>query len=310
MCAIPERGTSDVCDHLKQQIEEDNLVLFVGSGVSVNSSVEVGGQSVRPATWDGLVSIIEKELFRGRGNEYSKFLREKKESGEMDLLDRMEYLDFVAQKLGRERDIRSWLEKAIEKPAPGVRFEPNEWHRALLSLGDKGPRVTVTTNFDTLLERGFGDEGFETYQYNASNLTEALSGNTTKRPIFKYHGTISRADGKLILCAKDYAKIREEGALMCDILRSLLLTRTALFVGYSLNDPDLKEILSSIFVKYGREVRPMHYILHQDGLEIDYREAMLKECYGVMPLKYDLKKKEDGSEDHSGGLKILKKLTL
>ena len=287
---------------LREQARNSELIVFVGAGVSRNSSVVLkdGCKVVCPEGWWGLLDKIAVNLglVDGDGNvldpEYGQLVNS------LTPLDVAEYLSFVAKKHGVDRDIRSWIKKCVEEPEAGKFFEPNEWHDALLNLGEYGPRVTVTTNYDRLLERKFGTDGFAAYNYSAKNMNTILTAK--ERPIFKLHGSIEDRANRLIISSSYYQWLEHEGRLMLDALRSLLMTRTALFVGYGLGDPDVNHILSSIFTEHhGSVEEASHFILHEDSSEFVYRKEMLKEWYGVQSLSYEVTK----GGDHSRGLDML-----
>ena len=288
---------------LREQARNSELIVFVGAGVSRNSSVVLGDDCkvVHPEDWRGLLETIavNLDLVDGDGKALDPEYGELVDS--LSPLDLAEYLSFIAKEHGVDRDIRSWIKRVVEEPEAGTFFEPNEWHDALLNLGEYGPRVTVTTNYDRLLERKFGTDGFAAYNYSAKNLNTILTAK--ERPIFKLHGSIEDRANRLIISSSDYQWLEHEGRLMLDALRSLLMTRTALFVGYGLGDPDVNHILSSIFTEHrGSVEEPSHFILHEDSPGFVYRKEMLKEWYGVQSLSYEVTKKSG----HSRGLEMLR----
>lgn len=294
-------------DMLLEQVGRSELIVFVGAGVSRNSRAVVGAGSrseeeVKPDDWGGLLNRIAYHLglvgiIDGKWQPIDVGYKDMAaSSGPLELA---EYLLYRAT---REHsvlvpDIVSWIRKGVEEPEKGTLFQPNEWHDALLGLGEYGPRVTVTTNYDTLIERKFGSEGFSSYTYTARNLNNVLVGR--KRPIFKLHGSIDNHSDRLILSSSDYRYLEHEGRLMLDVLRSLLMTRTALFVGYGLGDPDVNHVLSSIFTRHHGDVEPSHFILHEDSPMFVSRKEMLRDWYGIQSIPY-------AKGEYSEGLRILR----
>jgi len=298
MISIPER--------LRRQAEKNELVVFVGAGVSRNSYVELDGVERRPDTWGQLLDRIAVELGLAVRREEGVIPVEenyKKLEQEGNLLDNAEYLRYYAKSKGRQSDIFYWVRQGVERPTDDVEFKPNDWHQAILNVSELGPCVTVTTNYDTLIERAFGEVGFVPYLYHEKNLLNSLSGGT-HRPIFKLHGSIKKQDDRLILSSSDYRYLEDEGRLMLDVLRSLLMTRTALFVGYSMQDPDVNHILSSIFTKHSQKSQSQHFILHEESPLVDYRRDVLSNWYGVDVITYEVSE----TEGHSAGLEILQSI--
>lgn len=307
MSSIPER--------LIRQAEKSELVVFVGAGVSRNSGVELDGVERKPDTWSQLLDRIAlglgvAERIDGEVVPTDRTLMMLASGG--NLLEKAEYLRYVAKNKGLRSNINFWIDEGVQCPRHGVEFEPNDWHQAILNISELGPRVTVTTNYDTLIEKAFGiidssgfkkassDVGFVSYTYSEGDLLKALS-DGRRRPVLKLHGSIEKSNCRLILSSSDYRYLENEGRLMLDILRSLLMTRTALFVGYSMQDPDVNHILSSIFTRHDRVTEPQHFILHENSPLVDYRRDLLSEWYGVEVLPYEVSE----AEGHAEGLKIL-----
>ena len=306
---------------LLQQAEKNELVVFVGAGVSRNSSVKLDGVELKPDTWSQLLDRIalKLEVAKRVGNDivpvddvYVTL------TNQGNLLEKAEYLRYVAKQNGLRSSLNYWIDEGVECPRKGgkrIEYQPNDWHQAILNISELGPYVTVTTNSDTLIEKAFGvnyssgaekvsgDVGFAAYTYSERNLLKALS-DGRKRPIFKLHGSLGKSNDRLILSSSDYHYLEYEGRLMMDVLRSLLMTRTALFVGYSMQDPDINHILSSIFTKHNQVTEPQHFILHEDSPLIKYRRDLLSKWYGVEVIPYKVSK-EGG---HVAGLEILQEI--
>lgn len=295
-------------DTLLEQVGRSELIVFVGAGVSCNSHAEVDAkgwsQPVCPDNWEELLKRIAHrlELVDMIGGEWRPIdVDYEKVAASLGPLEMADYLYYLATRKHSvlDSDIASWIRRGVEEPEEGTYFQPNEWHDALLGLGEYGPRVTVTTNYDTLIERKFGSEGFKSYTYAASNLNNVLV--SKKRPIFKLHGSIDDDSARLIFSSSDYRYLEHKGKLMLDVLRSLLMTRTALFVGYGLGDPDVNHVLSSIFTRHRGAVEPSHFILHEDSPMWTSRKEMIRDWYGVQSIPY-------AKGDHKEGLRILQEI--
>jgi hypothetical protein len=79
------------------------------------------------------------------------------------------------------------------------------------------------------------------------------------------HGTVDKVD-EIVLSRTDYSRLRLHGAQALEVLEALLLTRTALLVGYGLRDPDVQLLFENVFG--ARDETPAHYILTPDNVPI------------------------------------------
>lgn len=229
---------------LVDELVRSRVVLFIGSGVSSNSTSPDGRH--RPPTWWQFLDDASKTV--------SKSLRPSIET----LLKRNNLLlacDVIREALGRDRFKRILRERFHD---PG--FQANEVHRSLLRLE---ARITITPNFDTI---------FDTYVQGETNNTvlvknyyddDAAESIRSKYPVvFKLHGTITAPD-RLIFTASDYARARSSAEGFYLLIRALISTHTFLFVGCGLDDPDIKMLLEDY--RYKHAVGAKHYFLIPKG---------------------------------------------
>lgn len=87
---------------------------------------------------------------------------------------------------------------------------------------------------------------------------------------------------------------------MYDILRSLLLTKTFLFLGYSIDDPDFRMMLQETKYYEDSGLRAHHYMI-SSGVS-DYRKNVLEKAYDIRVIEYSSEK------GHEMGYKILGKI--
>jgi len=180
---------------------------------------------------------------------------------------------------------------------PAVR--PTAVHRALFQLPFLG---LLTTNFDTLLEQAFvetrPDSGVPRV-YTQENVPQ-LARLASERgfSILKLHGDVDDISS-IILTAGDYQRLMERQTAYPRAFSTLLSTRTLLFVGYGLQDQDLRLILQEhalTFQKYGRR----HFAMVADPGTVMARN--LQDRFNIHVLAYS------GSEDHSELLPVLRSL--
>lgn len=268
-------------DSLVRAIARGDFILFVGSGVSA-SCVNTSGE--RPPAWFDLLQKTAKVLSKRVAEE--RVVRRARS----DLLDAAELLFFEATKEGRLTDVLESIAAAVEGP-PDNSFSPSAWHDELLSLD---PLLILTTNYDRILERST-KSGFNVVRPDATNIgREIRNGNPT---IIKIHGTIDDRQS-MVLSHSQYAELRSRGRHMFEVLRALFLTRTCLFVGYSLGDPDIRLLLESL--ASDRNVESAHYLLGPTP-EHSHLKELFRRTYGVSLVEYP-------RDEHNKGLELLQQL--
>lgn len=130
--------------------------------------------------------------------------------------------------------------------------QPGPVHRAFAQLGFE--RV-ITTNFDLLLERAYEQAG-----RGCLPLVEEvqLSGhNPYAGPaLLKLHGDVHHPQ-RMVLTEDDYDDFLRKEPLISTYLAATLIDRTAILVGYSLDDPDMRQLLALVSARLGRMARPL-----------------------------------------------------
>ncbi|RJS14232.1 hypothetical protein DRW03_35255 [Corallococcus sp. H22C18031201] len=275
------RTVSPWPDSLVRAIARQDFILFVGSGVSA-SCRNVRGDG--PPGWFELIEKTATVLSRRIAEE--RVVKRAKS----DLLDAAELLFFEASKEGKLTDVLERIAVAVEGPSDDS-FLPGAWHDELLSLD---PLLILTTNYDRILERST-KSGFNVIRPDATNVgREIRNGNPT---IIKIHGTIDDKQS-MVLSHSQYAELRSRGRHMFEVLRALFLTRTCLFVGYSLGDPDIRLLLESL--ASDRSVESAHYLLGPTP-EHTHLKELFRKTYGVSMVEYP-------RGEHAKGLALLQQL--
>jgi hypothetical protein len=134
--------------------------------------------------------------------------------------------------------------------------QPGEAHEAFCKMGFEN---VVTTNFDLLLEQ----------QYASLNRpclplideVQLSVPNPYRGPVLiKLHGDVHHPD-RLVLTESDYDNFLRRYPLLATHLSSLLITGTAVLIGYSLEDPDMRQLLAIINERLGPMRRPIYALL-------------------------------------------------
>lgn len=161
--------------------------------------------------------------------------------------------------------------------------------KSALAIANSGVRSIVCFNFDDVLE--------EIYQSECIKHSVVLSGERFNRnndhiTIFHPHGYLGRFDsedeyavGNVVLSKSDYENLYEYHYCLTNLIQlSMLITKTVLFVGMSMTDPNTLRLL-----RKSREVgvRGWHYALMVSGSR-EEKEAQTKRLrrMGVDPIWY------------------------
>ena len=113
--------------------------------------------------------------------------------------------------------------------------EPNEIHNLIMSLH---PNHILTTNYDTLIEDVATKFG-ENYSVIASD--KDISEADTIRYLLKVHGDFST---NFVLKESDYLNYEFDYQLISNLMKSIFATNLVVFIGYSLDDYNIKLILN------------------------------------------------------------------
>lgn len=259
---------------LVERIAAGRWVLFVGSGVSASCT---NGAGDRPPTWSELLTSLADLI----ADDPAKRVAHEIINGR-DLLSAADHIRYTLHAEGNLAAYQQAIRQAVEGP-PGDRYEPSELHTALLDLE---PGVVFTTNYDKLFDlaaRG----GFRLHDVTSRTVGADL--RLGEPVLVRLHGYTDAMD-QVVLTRTDYAKVTRTGRDVFDVLRSLSLTSTVLFIGYSLEDPDIQLVLQEV----GRSgpSPEAHFMLAPEPATAS-RIEVFRESFGVSVLSYRAGRHED-----------------
>ncbi|MCS6132608.1 hypothetical protein DWV13_13370 [Clostridium botulinum] len=104
------------------------------------------------------------------------------------------------------------------------------------------PAAIITTNYDEMLETIFGDE-YTPHVGQTSLLTSVVDG---VGDIYKIHGSVTDCDS-IVITKDDYDRFFSKEIYLNSKILTLFLEYPIVFLGYSINDRNVKSILSTIF---------------------------------------------------------------
>ncbi len=156
--------------------------------------------------------------------------------------------------LDTKADYSSFIREELDTP----RYAPSQIHKCVMELD---PKIVITTNYDKIYDNyctsGTATDGYNVSKYYDNHLTADL--RSPVRIIIKSHGCVSDAN-RIVLTKSQYFKARKEYSNFYKILDSLFLSHTILFIGYSLNDPDIQLVLENVNIT-APTAHPHYFIL-------------------------------------------------
>jgi hypothetical protein len=188
---------------LKEAILNDKLVVFAGSGVSVESGIPL---------WIDLLKGIKTKL-------------------NFDAVKETDALK-IAQLLYNEKGEKEYYDiiKSLIYNNSTNRYNP--LHELIFQLN---PQHIVTTNYDNFFEQFVENEGLP---FSLVVKDEDLPYAKHKNLIIKYHGDFENHN--IVLKETDYLEFSKTNTLKEIFVKSLFSNKVILFVGYSFSDINLK----------------------------------------------------------------------
>jgi hypothetical protein len=226
---------------LISDIADGKCLPFIGAGFSMNAKLLEG---LRMPDWVTLTQILAKDA----GNAI--------DDTPLIIAERYE------RKFGRVQ-----LIEAIRKALHPNQAKPGSAHSAFADL----PFDTVyTTNFDLLIEEAYALNR-KPFRSLVGELQLPFHGGQLTTTIIKMHGDL-RHEEHIIMSKKDYDEYMERYPVIATHLSAMLITRTPLFIGYSLTDPEFNHIRNVIRSRLGKFER-MAYVIQFNKSESEIEES-------------------------------------
>ncbi|MDR5170584.1 SIR2 family protein [Methylobacillus flagellatus] len=274
---------------LIHDLAQRKVVLFLGAGVSASAITNTG---VKFKQW--------KEFLLHGAN-----LTENQEKIELinKLLNNNDYL--FASELLKTWHGDEWnqiLENEFKQLA-----QPSNLHHEIINLDQ---RIILTTNFDSLLEESW-DKIFvgaksKTHHPKVINVIDENSFKLfrdDKDYIIKIHGDVSNIPG-IVFDTSSYHKNSYGNTYYTELLNSLLLTHTFLFIGFSMADPAIALIIEKYAHRFPAS-RP-HYIFTTSEITNEEKD-LWKKLRKLYIIKYS---SENNHQELIDGLNNLNKSVI
>jgi len=246
----------DWSEALIKELAARRCVIFFGAGASVACAPTMGDLSRRPPGWRDLLATLASRLPSGADRTLAEQL-----IAELKFLEAAEVICAAIN----PADYADAMRQMLEIP----RYRQSSLHEHILNLD---PKIVITTNFDQVYDRyctsGAAAAGYNIVRYTDSHLVQQLRSPT--RTVIKAHGCISQTD-HLVLTRSAYFEARRKCGQFFKVLDALCLTHTILFVGYSLNDPDIQLSLENATIS--APSTNTHYFVTPSGIHPALKQA-------------------------------------
>ncbi len=258
-------------ENIRKAHNENYLSIFAGAGISAGSGLP---------KWDKLMEILRKKLYGKieRNEDYrvraEKFLEQHSIPSQKELAN---FIKEVEKKLKKELcdeikrggDYLVLAEKFFNQFGHNIYYQilrelipshaqPNDLHLEIVKLNLKN---LITTNWDNLFEKAI----YKTGMFFDIIKSDADMGNSMGfSKLIKMHGSLDREN--IVFREKDYLEYSQNFSLIENYIKGVFSTDIIVLVGYSLSDPNVKQIISWV-TSCSDNVKPIYFIKTNNPFE-------------------------------------------
>lgn len=254
---------------LVTEIDKGNAVIFAGAGISTESRMVYNR------------TFYEEIMLAMLVSGHPALMKQRKEGGSSPPSFPELMSTFCDQPNGRYK-LLDQLKKRFStiESFPELYGQATKFHR---ELGTFFPiKTIVTTNWDEFFERVCGATPFVFDQ-------DMAFWDAAERRVLKIHGSIANF-GSIIADENDYKKSAEEleKGIIGSVLKTILATKTVIFIGYSLSDSDFNSIYEFVRKQMSGMHRQAYVVTPFQGDAEKFREIGL--CPIITDGTYFVKK--------------------
>jgi len=246
-------------DSIIDALSRRRCVIVLGAGVSRNSSNKDGK---RPDTWEDFLKNCTKDL---DDSDHIKSL--------VDQKDFLTACELIKSRMGPDK----FTEK-VQEEYQRSGYSHADIHKHIYSLDSS---IVASPNFDNIYDTYASSESSSSVvikDHTSNDIANYLLGGKT-RLILKTHGSANNPR-EIIFTRNDYAEARTKYVLFYEIIKSLALTHTFLFLGCGTDDPDIRQLFEDIQFTHG--FMPHHYMtlpkgeVHSEVLTVASKSMRIK----------------------------------
>lgn len=263
-------------ESLVEELSARRCIVFMGAGTSASCKRPVDEGEESPPPWSQLLANLHSKCNKGDIGDWALA---------KNMLDEGRFLDCaeILKTCVHDADFSAFISETFS------RYRPTEIHQSLNRIDSK---VIVTTNFDKIYEsyclQGDASRAYVVLKYYDEGLVARL--RSPQRIVIKAHGCMDTPE-KTILRRSEFFAGRQRHQAFFRVLEGLFLTHTLLFVGYSLQDPDIQLVLENASI-VADSAHP-HYAVLPRGANPPAISKAFRSAYGIELLEYD------SAENHS-----------
>lgn len=235
---------SRIPDKLREAYRERRCAILVGAGASAGAGLPLWGE------------FLERMIREGEGH---RVVPPAKAAEYRALIAGSDNLLMVAG--GLKEDLRIYFDEFIERQFISPKPPPTPLHVGMTKLDRL--QFVVTTNYDTLIERAYRAAGFDDLPVLSFKDVGELQRRLSKREFFllKAHGDAQKPGNSIILTERDYREILYRQPAYQSLVSTIFTMFTVVFIGASLNDPEIKLLLGYITDAFSPGAGPAHFAL-------------------------------------------------
>lgn len=227
-----------------EALKKNKLAFFIGSGFSKAECDDY-------PLWPEVLETLKMDL--AEGNQKDPLYKE---------TDALKIAQFHRLKFGK-----GTTKKTTKDAFPKVAV-PGDLTKRLLNLY---PHCIVTTNWDRLFDNAVNDSA---YIYDVIAADYELVESESNSKIIKMHGDFEHDN--YVFTEEDYLNYQDNFPLIENYVKSIISTHVVIFLGYSFNDIDLKQIFN--WFQNKSTIQPAAYLV-QVGANNVLRSYLKK--YGI-----------------------------
>lgn len=228
---------------LKKAIAERKLIVFAGTGISIDSDVP---------SWGDLIKELRSEI--SIPDNETDFLR-------------------IAQMYFNERQHKELIDK-LRDVLKYKKLRYNEIHEEVFELN---PEHIITTNFDDLLEQVIKAKA---YPFSVIKKDSEFPYAKNTKLLVKMHGDLEEAN--VVIKEDDYTQYSQDHPLIESFIKGIFANKIVLFIGYSFSDINLKIILQSVRNILRNDFQNAYMLSTEDDFHPSKRQYLKKKGINVI----------------------------
>ena len=228
---------------LRNAIDTNKLVVFVGAGISVDAGIP---------KWGALIDELKSEIEIPKGEE--DYLR-------------------ISQMYYNERQQKEFIDK-IRSVLKHKKVKYNEIHESIFKLN---PAHILTTNYDDLLEQVIKKKSLP---FSIVSKDEEFPYALNTNLLVKIHGDLNDTD--IVLKEDDYLDYSLNHPLIEAFLKSIFATKVVLFVGYGFSDVNLKMIIQTVRNILGKDFQNAYLLSIERNLHQTQRKYLMNKGINIV----------------------------